>query len=104
MLPKHLCTLIHIRTKDEVGTVKKIKPSEDNLLTIPRRCFFVDPFCHICFRFIFVMLSCLFLAAFKSPAGKRLTSYVPSLLCFVVFCYLTTLCHWSGILLSCIDS
>ena len=47
---------------------------------------FVD---HCCFLwFGFVMLSCLFIAAFWSPAGKALTSwlsYMWCLLCFVTF-------------------
>ena len=40
------------------------------LLTVPRWCIFVDPFCCLCF--LFVMLSCLW-----SPAGKGLTSWLP---------------------------
>ena len=35
--------------------------------------------------FIFVMLSCLFLAALWSPAGKGLTSWLSCVLCFHVF-------------------
>ena len=31
---------------------------------------FVDPFCYLCFNFIFVILSCLFLADLWSPASK----------------------------------
>ena len=46
----------------------------------------MDPFCYLCFMFVFVMLSCLFLAALWSPAGKGLTSWV----LFVVFS-----CVWS---------
>ena len=44
---------------------------------------FVDHFCHLCF--IFVMLSCLFLAALRSPAGNVLTSWLSCVLCFLVF-------------------
>ena len=35
---------------------------------------FVDPFCYLCF--VFFMLSCLFFAALRSPAGKGLTSWL----------------------------
>ena len=35
--------------------------------------------------FIFVVLSCLFRAALWSPAGKGLTSWLSSALCFLVF-------------------
>ena len=34
--------------------------------------------------FIFVMLSCLFLAALWSPAGKELTDWLSCVLCFLV--------------------
>ena len=41
--------------------------------------------------FIFIMLSCLFLAALRSPAGKGLISFLSPvcdvLLCFVSFPY-----------------
>ena len=39
---------------------------------------FVDPFCYLCFTFIFIIqngLSFLFLAALWQPAGKRMTSW-----------------------------
>ena len=35
-----------------------------------------------------VVLSCLFLAALWSPAGKELTSLLSCVLCFLVFCHL----------------
>ena len=44
----------------------------------------MDPFCYLCFVFIFVMLTCLFLAASGSPAGKWLTSWLSCVLCFLV--------------------
>ena len=51
----------------------------------------MNPLCYLCFMFIFVMLSCLFLAALCSPAGKGLTSWF-SCMCvfsrvFVTFLY-----------------
>ena len=32
-------------------------------VNIPRKFDFVDPFCYLCFTFVFIILSCLFLAA-----------------------------------------
>ena len=43
----------------------------------------MDHFCYLCF--VFVMLSCLFIAALWSPAGKSLTSWLSCVLCFIVF-------------------
>ena len=40
----------------------------------------MDPFCHLCFTFVFVTLSCLFLAALWS--GKGLSSWLSCILCF----------------------
>ena len=42
------------------------------VLTVPRRCFFVDNLCYFCL--VFFMLSHLFIAALWSPARKGLTS------------------------------
>ena len=39
----------------------------------------------IFFAFVFVILSCLFLVALRSPAGKGLTSWLSFVLCFLVF-------------------
>ena len=61
---------------------------------------FVDHLCYLCC--VFVMLSCLFIAAMWSPAGKGLTSW----LLFVMFVFLL-LPMWypgSGVVLDCIDS
>ena len=44
----------------------------------------MDHFCYLCF--MFVMLSCLFIAALWSPAGKGLTFCLSCMLCF--------LCHF----------
>ena len=56
------------------------------------------------FMFVFVMLSCPFLTALLSPAGKGLTSWLPCVLCFLVFCYFPIWCSVSGMVLDCIDS
>ena len=44
---------------------------------------FVDHFCYLCF--LFVMLSCLFIAVLWSPGGKGLASWLSCMLCFIVF-------------------
>ena len=46
---------------------------------------FVDLFCYLCFTFVFIILSCLFLAAMWLPAGKGLTSWLSCVWCFLVF-------------------
>ena len=59
MQTKHLCVLIHIRTKGEVGApLNQFKPSSKIfLLTVPRLCFFCGSF--MLFLSCFVMLSCM---------------------------------------------
>ena len=62
------------------------KISSNVLLTVPRRCFFYGHFLIFTFHvFVFVMLSCLFLAALWSPAEIWLTSWFSCVLCFHVF-------------------
>ena len=46
----------------------------------------MDRFCYLRFMLVCVVLSCLFLAALWSPAGKGLTSWLFYVLCFPVFC------------------
>ena len=53
---------------------------------------------------MFVMLSCLFLAALWSPAGKVLTSWLSCVLGFRVFLSLFHLVSGSGVVYDCIDS
>ena len=45
----------------------------------------MDQFCYLCFVFDFGILSCLFLAALRSPAGKVLTSWFSCMWVFLVF-------------------
>ena len=56
----------------------------------------MDPFCYL--YFVSVMLSCLFIAVFLSPAGKGLTSLLS------VFCHFPMRCPRSGVVLYCINS
>ena len=67
MQTKHLLFLIHIRNKSEVAIVKMFKPSSD---FVQSGASFVDPFCYLCFWFVFVMLYCLFIAVCGNLLGK----------------------------------
>ena len=71
MQTKHLCVLIHIRTKGEVGApFNRFKPSSKRfLLTVPSRCCFCDSFIML-FLSCFVMLSCT--SDFFMPCGHLL--------------------------------
>ena len=56
---------------------------------------------HFCL--VFLMLSCLFIAALWSPAGKGLTSWLLMVI-FIVFCYLSMRYPVPGVVLDCIVS
>ena len=60
----------------------------------------MDHFCYLCF--VFVMFSCLFIAALWSP--NVLTSRLSCMWCLIVFCHFTISCAGSGVVLDCIDS
>ena len=53
--------------------------------------------------FMFVMISCLFIAALWLPAGKGLTSWLPCVYCFIVFCHFLLWCPGSVVVLGCIN-
>ena len=55
---------------------------------------FVDPLCYLCF--MYVMLSCLFLAALWSPTGKGLISVLSCMWCFIVFLSLSHMVYLVG--------
>ena len=58
MQTKHLCVLIRILTKGEVGApLNQFKPSSKIFLTIQRRYFFVDLLCFF-FCLVFAMPLC----------------------------------------------
>ena len=50
------------------------------------------------------MLFCLLNAALWSPAGKRLSSWLSCLWCFVVFCHFPVCCPGLDVVLDSIDS
>ena len=62
----------------------------------------MDQFCYLCF--VFVMISCLFIAALWSPAGRGLTSWLLVCDVFLCFCHFTMWCPGSDVVLDCIDS
>ena len=78
--------------------MNRFKPSGKMfLLIVPRRYIFVDHLCYLCL--VFVTLSCLFIVALLSPAGKGLTSWLSLCFCHFPMWYLG-----SGVVLDCIDS
>ena len=52
----------------------------------------MDYFCYLCY--VFVMLSCLFVAALWSPARKGLVSWLSRMLCFIVFLSVSNVVSW----------
>ena len=59
---------------------------------------------HLCYLWlVFVMLSRLFIAAFWSPEGKGLTSWLMFVM-FIVSCYCPFWYPGTGVVLDCIDS
>ena len=104
MQTKHLCVLIHIWTKGEIGALlNRFKPSSKIfLLTAPRGCFFCGSFVIsvlFCYAFIDVclLMPCDHLLGKSWPLG------------FCLWCLIVTLSlsHWypgSGVVLNCIDS
>ena len=48
---------------------------------------------------MFVMLSCLFIAALWPPDGKGLASWLSCMLCFIVFLSLSHVASGSGVVL-----
>ena len=59
MQTKRLCVLIHTRIKGGVAPLYMFKPSIE-LFYWPL--FILDTFCYLCFKFVFIILSSLFLA------------------------------------------
>ena len=61
----------------------------------------MDLLCGLCL--VFVMLSCLFIAALWSPVRKGLTLWLLFVM-FIVFCYFPIWYPGSGVVLDCIVS
>ena len=54
--------------------------------------------------FVFDMLSCLFLAALRSPVGRGLTAWRSRMRYFLCFCHFPIRCPGSCVELDCINS
>ena len=69
MRTKHLCVLIHIRIKVEVGTVKKyLNPLVMFLLSFQGNASFVNLFCYLC---LYLSLS-YYRVCFLQPCSHQL--------------------------------
>ena len=66
MRTKHLCVLIHIRIKGDVGTVKHVKPSRIFLLTFLLENFFLFVICVLCLSLPYYII------CFLHPCGHLL--------------------------------
>ena len=87
MQTKHIFVLIHYRNNGEVGTLKQFRRT-GNFYWL----FFCGSFCYL--NLISVMLSCLFLVALRSTAGKGLTSWLS--LRDIFFVVVTFMCGFLG--------
>ena len=76
---------MHIRNKGEVGAINHVKPSSRFFYwPLLGGTSFVDPYCYLCF--MYVMLSCLFLAALRPPSGEGVSPFAVLCVMFIVFC------------------
>ena len=106
MQTKHLCVLIHIWSKGEVGALLNwFKPSSKIfLLTVPRQCFFCGSF--VLFLSCFVILSCTSVCwCLVITCWER--ADLLALVCDHCLFVTMSLSHWypgSGVVLYCIDS
>ena len=60
----------------------------------------MDHFCYLCF--VFIMFSCLFIAALWSTAEKGLTSWLSCIRCLLCFWHFPVRCPVLGVVLDCI--
>ena len=94
MQTKHLCALIHIWTKDEVGTVKQVEALQLNIFTDRSKAVLL--LWIICVIYV-LYFSCfrvhLFIATLWSPAGKGLISWLLFVM-FIVFLLLSLVVSW----------
>ena len=85
---KHLCILIHIRIKGEVGNIKMFMPSSIFLLTVPRWCFFCGSF------LLIVFCVCLCYTVLSVPCSLVITCWeradLLTLLCVMFSCVFVT--------------
>ena len=91
MQTKHICALIHIRTKGEVHREAGSSPPVFFFTDRSKAVLLVDHLCFLCL--VFLILSRLFIAALWSHAGKGLTSWL-LLVMFIVFFLLSHMVSW----------
>ena len=108
MRTKHMCVLIHIKVKGEIGTVgtiKMFKPSRDYFTDRSKAMLLLWIFfLHLCFTFVFIILSCLFLAALESPHCWERADFL-GFFCMVFPCAFVTFPYRvSGVVIDFIDS
>ena len=60
--------------------------------------------CVFCVGLVFLMLSPLFIAALRSPAGEGLTFWLLLVVFFLYFCYFPVWCPGSGVVHDCVVS
>ena len=103
MQTKHLCVLIHIWTKGEVGAPSnRFQPSSNFFTAAQRRCFFCGSFmlflsCFYAFMHVCLLMPCGHLLGKGWPIGSRLWCLIVTL----------SLCNWypgPGVVLDCINS
>ena len=87
--------------KVRLVTLNMFKPSPNFYWLLQGGVSFVDPFCYLCFTFVFIMLFYLFFVALWLPVGKGLAFWLSSVWCFLVFLSLSHMVYW---VLDCIDS
>ena len=69
MQTKGLFVLIHIKNKDDGSNRQTCLSTPVVLLTVPRRCFFVDPFCYLCFVFVMTLPCSLVVTCWEGLAS-----------------------------------
>ena len=62
----------------------------------------MDPFCYLCFIYVFAILSCLFLSTLWLPAGNKLTSCLFCAKRFLVSLSLSHTVSWASCAVDCI--
>ena len=83
----------------EIGLSPPVKYFTDHSKAVLFLIFYVfSVLCLLC------LCACLFICALWSPAGKRLTSWLPRLWCLTVSLSLSHWYPWSCVVLDCIDS
>ena len=87
------CLTLHILSFKKMDNTASQPSAATKIWLVTDHSKVVYSFCYLCF--VFVMLSCLFIAALWSPAGKDV---------FLCFCHFPMCCPGMGVVLDCINS